>query len=581
MKKKVLMAIILMTVSLSLIMGQKPSGLRITQTDESGDTGLPEYMFDDLPLTPGGWVDFETIVQSGYENARVVFVSNEGDDNSGQIYGINDITFDSNGMFQPAVSVNAYETLSEANAQMREGYPDIILLERGNEWTEGFCGDGAGEPQSGYSAENRHIIASYGSGPRPALHLDSSQIGFYNYDENYIIVSGIRFYADDWLNSERALDIRGSSQDILLEDLKVDRHAGGIFQGQMGNVLRNMAVRRCIFTEHEAHDGMFYASHADGLLFEECVFYKPYDDSYSDQSRYGRIFYLNPGDGINVDDLKNLELHKNIFYSSERDAVDCRAGGTVANNLFVQADLRIGGIGGSSGSVVSGTIMYNVFTQSTENVGRSSDITLINPVGVDIQNNIWVDPGNAQGETNAITIKPDSENYSYAEQIDISNNLIYGWKVPDQASRSIWFVSTYSSYNTQNVSDISIYNNEIQQINGSTDLISITSIIVPHTTLIGNKYYSTDSMSDWFTPGGDFDSWVEATDETGAETGEITYPDPNRTIDSYYSSIGGTSSTTEFINRTLNQARHYWSPQYTAGAANNYIREGFDREPLD
>ena len=574
--KKLFFVFLILIVGIFFITADSLSGLRLVNEDEE-PTEI--RTFSVLPTTDSGWTDFEQILQTGYDDARVVFVSSStGNDSTGKVYGISDITFDSNGMFQPIGLVDAFQTITEANINMRNGYPDIILLKRGDEWVgESWRTGSAGRAPAGRSSTERHIIASYGTGNRPQLHLNTD-VGFDNDNKSYIIVSGLRFYADNWLNSSRAIDVRGDSQDILFEDIKVDRHAGGIFQG--GDLV-NMVVRRCIFTEHEAHDGMFYAYKTTNMLFEQNIFYKPYDDSYPDESRYGRIMYLNPGDGINLHGL-DVILRKNIYYSSERIGIDARAGGIIEDNLICRSTIRFGANGGSGGSLVSGELLNNVFMQTTDKMNMGSGLDVINAENTVIDGNIFTDPGNQNGEADAIEIMGDSSYDTYvARNIKVSNNVVYGWANPAGDGRGIWINSNLNNGGLNDIRNITIRDNEIQMNSGSIDVIFIASSVVPKAMLSGNKYFSSDSTSSWFTPGGNFTSWLLSTKETDSETIEISYPDPSRTIESYHSSLGGIPSTEDFMDEVLLQSRQNWRPGFTAAAFNNYIREGFGKEPLD
>jgi hypothetical protein len=535
--------------------------------------------FSVLPVDAEGWTNFETIIQTGYDDARVVFVSSSlGNDGNGKVYTISDLTFDSDGMFQPSGSVDAYATIAAGNANMRSGYPDILLLKREDEWVgERWATDSAGRAPSGRSSTERHIIASYGTGNRPQLYLNTG-VGFDNDNSSYIVVSGLRFYADDWLESSRAIDVRGDSRDILFEDLKVDRHAGGIFQG---GDLYNMVVRRCIFTEHEAHDGMFYAYKTTNMVFEENTFYKPYDDSYPDESRYGRIMYLNPGDGINLHGL-DVKLRKNIYYSSERIGIDGRAGGIIDNNLLCRSDVRFGANGGSGGSFVSGSITNNVFTQTTDKMNMGSGLDVINAEDTVIQGNIFTDPGSQTREANAIIIMGD---FSYdtfiARNINVIDNIVYGWASVSGDGRGIWFDRSLNNALINGVRNITIQDNDIQMVTGSTNTIFLASSVVPESSISGNRYFSTEPADSWFSPGGTYSGWLSATNETGSEIIEVSYPDPYRTIESYNVSLGGTSSTEAFMDEVLLQSRHNWRPEYTAAAFNNYIRAGFGKDSIE
>lgn len=341
------------------------------------------HSFTGLPVSDAGWTDFSSMVSSGmYNSSRVVFVSStEGDDETGAPGTIENISFDTNGMFQTVGAISPYATITAAYSQVRSGYPDILLLKRGDQWAEGFSSTSAGRPKSGGTSATRHIIASYGAGDRPALVSDTL-VPFDIYAAKNLIVSGIGVSTSDWNIGIRAIDIRGASKDILFEDVKSDKNHKNVISD---TGVENIAIRRCIFTEYNAHDGIFYVNKVNNMLFEENIFYKPRDPGVT---TYGRIFYFNPGDGINLNQLQGLLVRGNILYSSERGGVDGRAGGTFDNNLHVQSGFTMAATGGSGGSLVSGSITNSVFTQGTENTGSGGGLAIRNGDGVIVKGNI-------------------------------------------------------------------------------------------------------------------------------------------------------------------------------------------------
>jgi hypothetical protein len=53
------------------------------------------------------------------------------------------------------------------------------------------------------------------------------------------------------------------------------------------------------------------------------------------------------------------------------------------------------------------------------------------------------------------------------------------------------------------------------------------------------------------------------------------FPDPDRDLESYLSSIGQTPTLEAFLTEARKQSRATWRPELTASAVNTYIREGF------
>ena len=57
---------------------------------------------------------------------------------------------------------------------------------------------------------------------------------------------------------------------------------------------------------------------------------------------------------------------------------------------------------------------------------------------------------------------------------------------------------------------------------------------------------------------------------------EGSFPDPDRTLESYLAAIGETPTLEHYLSLARQQSRASWRPALTAAAVNDYIREGFD-----
>lgn len=547
----------------------------------ASDPGV--HAFTGLPLTEDGWTDFAALiqgdaaaaVQAAYDDARVVFVSSsDGDDDTGQIYTTLDITFDENGMFQASSPVNAFATLAEAYNQLRDGYPDILLLKRDDEWQERFDLGSIGRwDKSGPSSTARIILGSYGSGERPTL-LIGNGTGFVPYYASNLIVSGIRFYSHTWETEtpDRSIDIAISGQsDHLYEDCVFERNVNNVQNFQ------RMAFRRNNFIEGLPDDltAKLYAFNGDGLLLEENIFHSPVEKN--------RHLYLSgPADGDPYGPISGLITIGNIFYTSQRTGLSHRANGLISNNLIVRNDqILVGGTGGSQDEIKSVQLLNNVFLESVpDSVGDGEySIRIQNNDGSSFYDNIWTDNTNLGLHTIAILLTGDEEVH-IAKNIDIYDNIVHGWS---GGGDNPWVISTAGDF--QEVENVNIYDNDFQQVNGGRLIINReydggTKQFEGY-TYSGNRYYSTEAADGWFTPGDTFAGWAAASGETGAQAIQVDYPDAGRNLKTYNASLGGVPSTEEFMVEALKQARHNWRSEYRACAVNNYIREGFGKETVE
>ena len=97
-------------------------------------------------------------------------------------------------------------------------------------------------------------------------------------------------------------------------------------------------------------------------------------------------------------------------------------------------------------------------------------------------------------------------------------------------------------------------------------------------TYKNNTYYSSLSSNSWFKPQGSelgFVSWSSISGDLGSLPTEKSFADSTRTVASYSASIGGLESFNGFMSEARKQERYNWRVEYTAGAVNDYIREGF------
>jgi len=525
------------------------------------------HTFTGLPLTTNGWTDFKALLRDGYKDSRVIFVSSsKGNDSTGKVYSVSDLAFDENGMFQPIGQINAYKTISEGYAKVRNGYPDILLLKRGDEWAAGL----GSYARSGRSVRERHIIASYGTGDRPQLF----EVMLNARNSSYLIVSGLRFYANDWRTAGRAIDVTGIVTHQLYEDLRLHQHSKDKIQG---GTINNVALRRCTFTNYQGHDGFIYAANVTGLMLEENIFSEPWQKGSPDESRHGRHLYLcasEAGDGVET--LKNVILHGNIFYRGEREGVDIRSGGIIDNNLIIQNDSTyVGGRGGSEDSIHSAKIINNVFLEGPPNINGPNNLIMANIDGGVISGNIWTDGTNLGGSANTINIV-GSKNVNIAKNLTVSDNIIYNFSISGGRAIAI-------SSSLQEVEDIIIRNNELQYTTTSSEIIlhrAWSTERFKGFTYSGNKYFSTTGAANWFIPGGTMAGWIKMSGETGAKAIKNNYPDASRNIKTYNAMLGGGASTEAFMAEVLKQSRYYWRSEYSACKVNNYIRSGFGKAPV-
>ena len=125
---------------------------------------------------------------------------------------------------------------------MREGYPDHLLLKRGDTWT---LTDKL-NPVSGRSASEPVLISAYGTGARPIISNGTTDLVRAISDE-YQAYIGLHFDGTgravaDGADNLTGFDLRSSGDDILLEDCLIDSFGKGV--NIAAGSFTNITVRR-------------------------------------------------------------------------------------------------------------------------------------------------------------------------------------------------------------------------------------------------------------------------------------------------------------------------------------------------
>src|SRR6516164_7270867 len=149
-----------------------------------------------LPLDANGWTVF-----TPSSDTHIIYVSDStGNDSTGVI----------------GDSTHPYKTLAQGVSLLRNGYPDWLLLKKGDIWTNQSLSN---LYVSGRSATEPMLFSSYGSGPqpqvRPSAALYQNGIGSaYGYTASNIAVVDIDFYAylrdPSGPNTEGAMNMEGA-----------------------------------------------------------------------------------------------------------------------------------------------------------------------------------------------------------------------------------------------------------------------------------------------------------------------------------------------------------------------------------
>lgn len=561
--------------------------------DNDGD-GLIDWQYDvgcsgegDTTETSGslaeedGWTTFDLSADS-----LVFYVSSsDGDDNN-------------NGL-TPETAVS---TISKGFSLLRDGYPDFLLLKRGDTWRIESWSSIDYRFKSGRSATEPIVISTYGeSEERPFIQMNDFLIDDDGRSRNYIAVLGLHLQSytkeptdpDFTGHSSTGFRFVGErSQNLLFEDNFLE-YGEFVFQGVDDSVVRRNVVYRhydvdtCLYNSDGSRNlngdpayrpsGTFVGSDSDGILFEENI----YDENgwnpdvpppLSCATIYNHNFYISGSD--------NITLRENIITRGSSIGVKFSSGGladsvgtVVENNLIAEGEIGIS-IGGNADTEYrfkDVQIRDNVFTD----IGRTPPTTRSLAWYVDV-----IDNDNAIFESNLMVNPPPRSNvfgFSLSggsnRQVTLCNNLLHGF------IRSA--LKVYSD--DGDWSAILIKSNTLFTPNGGENPIVYHRGDFSTVTYAGNDYYtdyaSTNQNADgWFDnvyPFLSIEEWRIRSGEGDAMVSDYVAPDAGRNIDSYAAHLGLGVTLDDFMAEARQQSRFNYRPELTATAVNTYIREGY------
>lgn len=455
-------------------------------------SGYRTYLPNQLPLDKNGW----TIITPS-SDSRIIYVSySQGDNN--------------NDGLSPS---SPKKTIEAADALMRDGYPDHMLLKRGDTWPD-F--GGLGRWKNGRSSSEPIVISYYGeSGDRPVIKTIDMFLNPNGYGFNYQAFIGLDLYNsrhdpdspdfDDSVDYPAGIRLIGGGRDILFEDCRMRfmqiTSTTYTWTNHEDNIVSNFKLRRCIVTDSWAHDTTtlhsarpqgYFASETHGILVEECVFdHNGWSEAFEDANAnmYNHNIYLSTGN------YGPIVIRGNILARGSAHGLQLRSGGIAENNLFY-------------GNAIGMNAGYTEYPR-------------YNSENSYIRNNVIIE-GRPQ-------IPGDSTNPQ--------SGALWGiWKQ---------LIDAYYCYNNIvcNVADTRAGN------------------ITPYNGQTANEF-GTGNIA-W--------NWVNGS-EPDVDPGWI---DPDRTVGSYNGVLGNTPTFEDFIEKARNRPVGTWPKEYSASSVNSYIRAGF------
>ena len=503
----------------------------------------------------GGWTEF-----TASPDTRIVYVSSSSGD-------------DGNDGLSPTAPK---QTIPAGLALLRDGFPDWLLLRRGDVWDSSL-----GEPgKSGRSPSERMLVGSYGpSDVRPLLRTGTGDgmLVLAGAPCNDFAVVGLHFWANTYTGSPelpRGIGVFGAVRHFLIEDCRVEGYETNlVIQGDSqfpapSGRHQDIAIRRCVildaFSTSTSNANGIFASGTDTLILEENLFDRNgwRDDVPGSEPTWFRhnIYIQNLNTGV--------LCRGNIV--ARTDGLHTRSGGLVEGNLLLRNALGLvlggGGFPEIEADGVAVTARNNVVLDGNDlqaGSPRGWGVHLSNLREGRVDSNVFAH--NTSGHAPFPAIFAAATNAKGVEETVFSNNVVYAWDGS----------SAFEATGLQ--TDVHLANNRFQNLVTQDQLVvhwDFSSIQGVRSS--DNEFYSIAPVSEWMLVNGPISlpHWKSLVHDSSSQAHQTPFPDPSRTIATYHANIGGAPSLDDFISEARKQSRLTWRTQYTAEAVNQYIRAG-------
>ncbi len=446
-----------------------------------------------VELDANGW----TVITPSHD-WRVVYVSSSEGDNAND--GLTPST--------PKKSIAAADNL------IRDGYPDHLLLKRGDTFTPN-ASTVLGRWKNGRSADEPIVFSYYGSeGARPIVKYADKFIDHNGQIRLFQSFIGIELYksnsdpdSPDFSNSPSSEGMRfvGGGVNIRIEDcllrfcmINFLSYGGAYYSPE---IRRNLILDTWAHGSYFNHDGriqgIFVSGVKDGYLIEENFFdHNGWNETVpgAGANKYNHNVY------IQYDNVEGGIIRGNIIARGSAHGIQARSGGHVDRNLFILNAVSLN-VGGHKVATQAAVLSYD--NRAKENVILTGRL---------------MDPDNSQ----------------------------------EPRSAAVWGIDANILLPGTDVHDNIIANRQDDGAN---------------TAFLGNGNLSDNITYNW---------------DNGTDTYDPSWPHPGHHAGHYYASIGGGSNRTlDYLEWLRERPLRSLPWEMTAYSAINYIREGFNKAPVD
>lgn len=440
-------------------------------------------------------------------------------DRSAVFYVSNSEGNDANDGLSPDTAV---KTIPRGEFLIRDKSNDFLLFKRGDTWNEGF-GDFY---WGGLSVDQPLVISSYGTGARPLFKTgastavriwSSSYANAHGGGYNNIVFKGLHFQANTFNGTSGAVGFRidRAGQNLLFEDMHVEGYSGNIVVQSMGPKMG---------TNVQVRRSIIVDAYA---LRGSSKWLIPGGNGATDKGFPRGRFSL----GIYASRIDGLLIEENVFdHNGWKEGV-LGAERTIYNhNIYIQRD-----------NTDKVTIRGNIIANGSANGAqlRSGGI-LENNLIIGNGTGAYIDGAGGKAIGNVFLHSSNDDQWALDSKHGGSGPRNWGLSMCNIAG---------SEAN---------YNLLLHTPSGQFPLNNLTGVSTK-----GNLIYH----------------WGDTTLDYDRDFYKQPFPNPDRTLASYDTSIGGNGSIESFLAGARTLSPDNWNPQYFATTVNAYFVAGF-RKPI-
>lgn len=400
------------------------------------------------------------------------------------------------------------KTISAGVSQLRTGYPDWLLLKRGDVFTTGL-GDWR---KSGRSATEPMVVWSYGTGTdRPILKTGvtnaittQSSSGVPIHSMSFV---GLHFYAHT--RDPNGTEFTGTSggggihwlhgaKNVVFDDLKIESYTTGIaIQDYFLDGVSDVSIVNCVIIDSycdknnsQGHSSGLYVSSVKGLLVENCVIdHNGWNEIVA--GGYATIFNHNVYVQTSCD---RVVMRNNIISRASSHGIHFRPGGLCENNLFFRNPINVQ-MGYTETADwpdgVTGTIIDNVIQEANDIAptptgpmprGWGIYLEAINIKDVTIQENVVAHLATTSGNKSAIT------KHANAKYL---GNVVWDYPVTD-VEDGVEFISTGPFYASER---------KVADYAGASSVDTFYQKVRAQSRDTFDLNYSASAVNNWFRQG--------------------------------------------------------------------------------